>query len=252
VDAVTVTAHSPARLPSTHRIDGEVIAIPVEVRSARMVAAQFGVDADAAQALIEPTGLRIARQAGGRALCALSAVAYADNDLGPYHEFAVAFVVDAHDAPPGARPSWRRPTTYIHRLPVNQQFTCRAGREIWGFPKWVCDISYLERDRGTESVVADSGELVLGLEVRRGLVPLPETEMEMTAYSWNDGVLRRTPWTTRNRLARARPGGARLELGHGHPMADELRSLGLPKRALMTTSTGLMSATFGPAEVVTR
>ncbi len=71
----------------------------------------------------------------------------------------------------------------------------------------------------------------------------------MQAYSWDDGVLRRTPWITRNQRARARPGGATVALGD-HPMADDLRLLGLPSRALMTTNVGLMSATFGEPEVV--
>jgi len=34
-------------------------------------------------------------------------------------------------------------------------------------------------------------------------------------------------------------------------MADELRSLGLPKRALFTSSTRQMRAAFGAAEIVT-
>jgi hypothetical protein len=243
---VTVTD---ARVES-YEIDGETITLPVEVRSAKMVAAQYVVDADAAQDVIAYTGLRVARQPRNTAMIALSAVAYADNDLGPYHEFAVAFVVEPHDAVPGTRQPWNRPTTFIHRLPVNQEFTCKAGKGVWGFPKWVCDIDYADRGDRTDCIVVDEEQFVLSLHVQRGLAPLPASEMAMTAYSWHEGVLRRTPWTTRNQLVRARPGGARLELGTGHPMAEELRTLGLPKRALMTTATGLMTATFGAAEVV--
>jgi len=229
-------------------IDGEEVTVPVEVRSARMVAVQYLVDARAAQELIAYSGLEVARQPGGRAVLALSAVAYADNDLGPYHEVAVAVVVRPHDAGAHWRPNPSRPTTFIHRLPVNQTFTCRVGRELWGFPKWVADIDYRERRGVTECVLHDEGRLVLGLEVRRGPLPLPATETTMTCYSWSDGVLHRTPWTTRNRLAVARPGGASLTLGRDHPMAGELRALGLPKRALVSITTGLMSATFGAPE----
>ncbi len=96
-------------MPDVFTVDGETITIPVEVRSATMVAAQFLVDADAAQRVIDYSGLRIARPVGDRAMLALSAVAYADNDLGPYHEFAIAFVVEPHDARPGEKPSWKRP-----------------------------------------------------------------------------------------------------------------------------------------------
>jgi len=44
-----------------------------------------------------------------------------------------------------------------------------------------------------------------------------------------------------------RMGGAELELGSG-VIADELRSLGLPRRALMTTWMERMFGTFGPSE----
>lgn len=230
-------------------IDQEVVRIPVEVRSARMVSAQFLVDAHAAQQVIDYSGLRVARQLGGKAMLALSGVAYTDNDLGPYHEFAIAFVVEPHDAPPGQKTSAKNPTTFIHRLPVNQEFTCKVGKGLWGFPKWVCDIDYRDHGNRTECVVRDEGNIAVALEVRRGLVPLPSNDMEMLAYSWDDGVLRRTPWITRSTRASARPGGATVALGD-HPMADDLRALGLPKRALMTTTVGLMSATFGEPEAV--
>ncbi len=236
--------------PASFELDGEEIAIPVEVRSAKMVAAQYVVDGDAAQALIDYSGLRVARQLGGRAMVALSAVQYTDNDLGPYHEFAVAVVVEPHDAPPGWRPSPTNVTTLIHRLPVNQSFTCAVGKGLWGFPKWVADITYAETDRSTICTVVDDDEFVLSFEARRGLVPLPASDVEMACYSWDDGVLRRTPWTTRSRRMKARPGGTTLTLGTNHPMATELRDLGLPKTPLMTTGTPIMTATFGAPEVV--
>ena len=63
-------------------------------------------------------------------------------------------------------------------------------------------------------------------------------------------MLRRTEWETSAEGVSGRPGGATLVLGD-HPMADELRSLGLPKRALFTSSATQMRASFGAAEIVT-
>lgn len=232
-------------------VDGEEVTIPVEVRSASMVAAQYLVPVEAAQRLVAPTGLRVARQLGGKALCAISAVQYTDNDLGPYHELAVAFVVESHDAPPGSKPSMKSPVSYIHRLPVNQRFTCEVGKGLWGFPKWICDIDYAKTPNKTHCRVVDDGELMVSFEARRGPVPLPANDMNMTSYSFDDeGVLRRTRWVTRSEGMRAMLGGATIELGSRHPVAEELRSLGLPKRAFMTTSTDLMTASFEAPEVV--
>jgi hypothetical protein len=243
--------------PDHVMVDGERVTIPVEVRSAKMVAATFLVDAEATQSLIDHTGLRAVSQRG-RAVCALSAVQYSDNDLGPYNELAVAFVVEPHDASTGGSSAggWSSMaagsvTTFIHRLPVNQEFTCHAGRQIWGFPKWVADITCTERGRRHDCVLIDEGELVLSLSITLGPIPVPAKPTEMSCYSWSDGALRRTSWITDPVSMSGRPGGAVLELGHGHPMADELRSLGLPKRALMTMSTPVMRATFGPPERLT-
>ena len=70
------------------------------------------------------------------------------------------------------------------------------------------------------------------------------------SYSFADGVLRRTLWTTSSEGRAGRVGGASLVLGD-HPMADELRSLGLPRRALFSSSAARMQASFGGAEIVT-
>jgi hypothetical protein len=47
-----------------------------------------------------------------------------------------------------------------------------------------------------------------------------------------------------------RPGGARVELGD-HLIADELRALGFPRRALMSGSIPDVRMEFAAAEVVT-
>jgi hypothetical protein len=69
----------------------------------------------------------------------------------------------------------------------------------------------------------------------------------MHAYADGDGTLRRTPFWTHARGTRGGPGGARLELGHEHPLARDLRALGLPKRALMSSIVSTMQSRFDAA-----
>jgi hypothetical protein len=187
---------------------------------------------------------------------------YDDTDLDPYHEVAVSFVVRAHDAMVGASALQRAREfatgaigVYIHRLPVDREFTCVAGRDIWGFPKWVTSIDIDEpstaRPRagsGTSVRLVDDGVHVLTLGIAAGgRLRLPPRAPP--SYSFADGVLRRTTWTTSSEGTTGRFGGATLTLGD-HPMADELRSLGLPKRALFSSSAAQMTASFDGAEVV--
>jgi Acetoacetate decarboxylase (ADC) len=244
----------------TWTVLGRRIGVPVEVRVARQWSVQYLVPATAAQRLIAASGLEVTGPVPGRALMALAVCRYDDTDLDPYHEVAMSFVVRRHDAPP-RRPAFRRVEeffrgdlgAYIHRLPVDQAFSCAAGRDIWGFPKWVTAIDIDEpatgdRHSGVTVRLLDADRHVLSLTVFGG-GPLALPAAAPPTYSFDGRVLRRTPWTTATSGVSGRPGGARLVLGE-HPMADELRSLGLPKRALFSSSARQMSASFGPPEVV--
>ncbi len=86
------------------------------------------------------------------------------------------------------------------------------------------------------------------MTLRHGL-PAPMRSTALDAFSFRDGVLRRTVWELRGSGSRMRPGGARVELGGGE-IADELRSLGLPRRALMSGCIGDVQMTFQAAAVV--
>jgi len=242
---------------------GRTIGLPVEVRQAAQWGVQYLVPAAAAQRIVDPTGLEVTGPLPGKALMALAVCRYDDTDLDSYHEVAVSFVVRPHDAPPGpsALDRVREFATgsigaYIHRLPVDQEFTCAAGRDIWGYPKWITTIDIDEPDpgdrrsgSGTTVRLVDDGVQVLTLTLAGG-GPVKLPSQAPPSYSFRDGVLRRTPWEMTAEGVAGRPGGATLVLGD-HPMADELRSLGLPKRALFSSSATHMRATFGPAEVVT-
>jgi hypothetical protein len=146
--------------------------------------------------------------------------------------------------------SGRKPAgAFIHQLPVDQSFTCEAGRTMWGFPKYLAgiDIASFTSGAGCCELHHDGAE-VLTLSVGAGL-PVPSRASALDAFSCADGVLRRTRWSLDASGSRGRPGGAVLTLGD-HPVADELRSLGLPRRALMSGSLRDVRMEFAEAEVV--
>lgn len=233
-----------ARMTASDHIEvlGRRLSLPVEVRTARSAAATFMVSHEAAARLMVGTGLEPKRLPGGRAACIIAIVQYLDNDLGPYSEVAFSLAVGARDGVPAG--------AYIHQLPVDGEFTCAAGREIWGFPKWLADIDLTIDDRQAHCRLDHEGALVLDLTITRRPIGLPSKPMDMTAYAHLDGLTRRTPFASRTTGVRGGPLGARLLVGDRHPMALELRSLGLPKRALMSSVISNMAATFGPADAI--
>jgi hypothetical protein len=226
---------------TSYEVLGRTVTIPVEVRRARSWFASFIVPAARVAELVGPAGLEPARLPGGRAMLSLAFVRYDDGDLDPYREIAVAFLVAD---PAGGRGKG----AYIHRLPVDQEFTCAAGREIWGFPKFVTPIEINEELRADRAVLTVDGRMTLTITQRHG-VPAPMRSTAVDAFSFCDGILRRTRWELRGSGSRMRLGGVRVELGSGE-IADELRSLGLPKRALMSGCVREVAMTFQAAETV--
>jgi len=227
----------------TYPVADRHVAMPVRIRRARMASATFAVPTGAAERILEPVGLRPAVQ-GGRSLVVLALVKYDDGDLDSYDELGLAFAVDPPSGePPVARGSM---ATYIHRLPVDQAFTCEAGRGIWGFPKWIADLRVtIEGDAATATLRNADGTPAVEIGLRRGRVPVPSRPLTMVCYSrGDDGRLRRTSWTTRTRGMRALVGrGASVTVGQG-PFADELRALGFPRRPVATMVSRSMEASF--------
>jgi len=240
----------------THMVQGRTVHLPVVVRDAEALSVMYPVRTAAVRRLLPTATLHPAEWWPGWAICVLAAIEYKDNDLGTYNEVGVNFLVTY--GPRRALPllglvtASRQGTlgAYVHRLPVTTSFSRDAGRDIWGFPKTVADITFTDTgDRRTCRLESD-GAHVLTLGARRGggrsFADLPQD-----AYAWRDGMLFKTPSTMSADGVGFRLGGATLELG-AHPMADELRGLGLPRRALSTTSFQHWRATFQDAQILER
>jgi len=238
---------------SRHSIAGTVLTMPVRVRTAHQHAAMFVVDADAAQRLIDYSGLQVCRFLSKRALVVLTFMRYVESDLGEYDEYATNVMVN----PPGSNASGlgalQSAGAFCHHMPVDQAFTLEAGTTIWGYPKVMADFT-VRNGRQFGFDVSIDGRLAVSMEFRPGLsVPsrFASGKQVHSTYSYRDGILRETPGEISLTGLRYRPGGVRLRLGD-HPYAKELASLGLPKRALVSSSAANVDMTFGDARTISQ
>lgn len=236
--------------------DGRVVSLPVEIRRARQWATTWLVPAGPAQAMIDYSGLEVVQPIPGRAVFALAFVDYLDGDLDTYHEVAFSFLVRPHDASGTASTfdhlrAFRTGdlAAFIYDLPVDQEFTRAAGTTIWGYPKWIAEITFTQLNGATACSVYVEGDHQFTLSVKdAGWFPFP-SEMPPT-YSWRDGTLRRTAWEMEATGGSARPGGARLDIGATGPLTRTLRRLQLPRRPLMSTVAPQLHTVFSGPEVV--
>jgi hypothetical protein len=236
---------------SQHTIAGTVLTMPVRIRRANQHMAMFSVDADAAQRLIDYSGLKVCRYRPGKAVVVLILMHYVDTDLGQYLEYGTNVMVN----PPGSDAEGLRAlqsaVAFVHHLLVDQAFTLEAGRTIWGYPKVMADFTVRDgRQFGVD--VSIDGQFAVGMDFRPGLrVPSRFTSKPQVrpTYSHLDGVTREIAGEMTSTGVRYRPGGVRMRLGD-HPYVKELVSLGFPKRALFSGSADNVEMTFGdPKEI---
>lgn len=234
----------------SYRIQAIPVTLPVEVRKAANAFATFVVDRRAAQAWIEGTGLELLEIWPGKALMQLIGVDYEDNDLGNYNEAGIAFYVREPGSAKGlplltavADFCRGKALSYIHLLPVDQEFTMHAGRFIWAYPKWLAKIDFRRENGMFTSSLYDQGRLVFSFSCRSG-GKASFRDQRQPSLAWRKGALYRTLGIATGKGVRFSPGGDVPQLGE-HPIADRLRDLGLPKKPLFSGSIESLSMSFG-------
>jgi len=226
----------------SYEIQGRRVRLPVEVRRAWSASALYAVPAAAVEPLLPGDAFAPLDVGGGQTQCVITLVDYQDNDLDRYREIGIVFFVH----PRGAGPS--EAGTYIWKLPVDQSFTCEAGRAIWGFPKSVERIDYEETAERVRGTLWMDGRRVLELALPRGGTPTADGTTSGFTYTTIHGAPHRTPMTTGG-PAVLNPAGEPPALALGdHPIADALRGLGLPKAPALVTWVPHMRGHFGAPE----
>lgn len=239
-----------------YQIDDRSVTLPVKVDDASMLMNLFTVDSKAAQALIADTAFKVVELWPGKALLQLLAVDYRRNDLGDYNEAAIVFPVTAPgESSPlpliGALPRILRGQlcNYVYRMPVNQGFTTHAGRYIWGFPKWQCEVDIHFGERQAWAAFADEGMPVFKLyapcngSAKAKAQPAPSLAVRNN-QAW------KTVGTTEGSGLTFKLGGKAPEIGEQHPLAKVLRTLGLPKKPLCTLAMRHAKMAFEGPEAV--
>jgi hypothetical protein len=237
-------------------IDGRPVAFPVVVADASMLMNAFLVNAAVAQDIIRGSGFRVLEVFPGKAVLQLLCVDYRKNDLGDYNEGAIIFPVLA----PGetrpfpffgalSRMALGRAGNFVYRMPVDQAFTTHAGRFIWGFPKWMARIDIEFSGTRASGTFYDEGELVYGIAAKAGGAARVK-EQRIASLAIRDGRAWKTHGTNTGSGATFSVGGEMPVIGDTHPLALELRALGLPKKPLFTVSMTHTALTFSPPESV--
>lgn len=234
-----------------YRIDGRELSLPMDIADCALLVQVFSAPARAVDALLQAAGLRAARLWPGTSAVTLMGVRYRDNPLGDYDEAVISLPA----YPPGVRAApllggldvlLGRASHFIHAMPVDQELTAHAGRFMWGYPKFLAQLQVTLEEREARARFEHDGELVFAMRVPAGgSRRAAESASNLTLRG---GQLRRIEASFEGEGLSLKLGGAAPEIGQRHPLARDLRSLGLPKRPLLSASLARARARFQPAE----
>jgi hypothetical protein len=150
----------------------------------------------------------------------LACFEYRGTDIGPYNEVCLGVWALA--------PGDRIPALYVSDLPVTTTLAHRAGREIWGYNKFVAPIDVQGDHKAFATALRDPDDaLILTLEGARA-ASIPTPPMDVPTFSMLGGRAIRTIIRTMTPFQISSGDGFVLKVGESkHPMADNLRTLAL-------------------------
>jgi len=195
----------------------------------------------------------------GRCMVAFTAFEYRKTDIDPYNEFSIAFLITfGKPQVPGLTALWqlvrRCFTVYVWKLPVTTEIARFGGVELYGYPKFLADITFEKGTEWIECLLSEKGERILSL---KGKV-LPTTRGKIArfiTYSIVDGI----PVTANVvvdplEFAQSRHAeSALLQLGANHPTAEALRQIDLSSNPAMYQFSPLTEAIlFGGKNLMDR
>ena len=227
-----------------YQIEGRDLGYPTRFRDGSSAAGLFLVDSGVADDLIAGSGFAVAKVAPRKAILALTCVHYTDTECGAYDEIAMAFFVEPVTGRGRRIPyvdAWgdivrSRIPSYTWKLQVTTALSRDAGLRMWGFPKTLEEIAFGISGGRARFSLRMGGERVLDYSVpaQGRHRPAPVTS---PVYSVFEGTRHVSHLSQEYRDAGYRPAGGRLELGD-HPLAQQLRALGLRRRPLLATWVG--------------
>lgn len=195
------------------------VTLPIEYRDGSLLNVAVFVPAAAVRALLPTTRLHPVA-VRGKATLLLTIFEYRDTSIGPYNELSVAFLV----RPEGLR-GLAAPGAWVQDLPVTTEIALAAGKEIWGYPKWVQPISW--EQRGDTIHAGLPGELSVTTRVRRW--PAVRVPIPFGTYTVLDGRLIQTALRLGGSVRFARGGAVHIDVTGDGRVARTLRAVGVDR-----------------------
>ena len=218
---------------------GRAAKLPVFYFDNTAFTANFSAPTSRLRRLLPHPDLRPIELYPGTGLVAVTCFEYRRTDIDPYNELSIAVMATVRGLNlPGlsllTQAARRVFHAYVWKLPVTTEIARVGGVDLYGYPKFLAGIDFERPAGGIACHLSEQGQPILSL---RGPA-LPTGRGKLTRYvttSIKDGVpLVANVVTDPLEYAESFGGaGATLELHGDHPIAAELREVGLSAKPVL-------------------
>jgi hypothetical protein len=219
--------------------------LPILYSDASLLGLLYRVDAERARELVDPTFEPWV--IFGKALAMIALFEYRETTIGPYGEIGVGVLVKRR----GSSPSLARALVdlrkerdaglYVINLPVTTEAARSAGRELWGYPKYVAPIDTRFRPDSIRIGLGKELEVAMDLRATRSV---QTRGLPFVLYSVNaGGRILRTVVDVDHRVQWGGAGRVSLKVTGEGPTATTVKALGLDRAppALAFRTDGMRS-----------
>ena len=224
----------------------------------------YFVEYDRVLPVLKGTGLLPVRFFNGKALASLTFFNYQQVTVGAYEEVVLAAIVYPEALGPPSMPfpkllfakkekRWKNMGMYVIEMPVTIPGARAAGREIWGFPKFLTQIPYrlsrnhfefgvVDPDTG-ESIVDVKGEIGLGFSVKA---------FDLVSFNNYEDTIFRVVTEVDGKIKNCTCKSIEVKVGPSrHRMAENIRALGLDTaKPFVVMSSGYLQTRLNPGRPV--
>jgi hypothetical protein len=222
---------------STHATSQGDVELPIFYYDSTAVLAFFRCDRQKAAALLPAARFRPTLNWGSSAIVGLALFEYRSTSIGAYNEVGLAIPALWQKGPAPRCPVaelfrsvyTRRVGFHIVDLPVTTERAHAAGRELWGYPKFVTQIDFALQKKQLHCRIHDpvdhSAIMTLAGKLGAGV---PSPALDLVNFDRIDEQDLRTIIQTRGGGHLRLRGDVHLRIGaSSHPMAGHLHTLGL-------------------------
>jgi hypothetical protein len=200
--------------------DGTECSLPIRYFDVQCLVATFLTDLDRAAGLLEGTGLQAVSQEDGKGVVVVYCIEYRVTDIGPYNEVGLTVLAAAPGDP--------IPANYVANLPVTTATASRAGREIWGYNKFVATIDVKSEGKKFSTILRDTENVLIGALEGSRSASIPTPPIDILTFTLFQGTVMKTVIQVLTPFHASTGDSFVFKVGTSrHPMTNNLRTVEL-------------------------